>query len=402
MSFCNNKYYNNVKVINMGTVYHGSKTHGLTKLTPHQSTHGTYVYATSDKRIAIVMSKRCGDDATYTLSTNDKGGYDLVERLPGAFDKMFSNDFSLYTLDDSTFKDIHTGFNEVVSEVSVPVQKEEQYPKLIDAINELQEEGLLDVYYYPYRPSNIPSDDMDIIEKLRVNYMERMHKIFTDREIARWIFLHPNLETELRNIGEEQNIEVPSYEEIKKIFIESQARRPEHECYIDNAELIYNIYNNNDKTIKLNDFLLEGFDFNNSKHIKLKNEMKAMPDVSLISGDLEAFIRKNILLSNKDSISNVFAINYNGEYIGMAFINYHPKEDDLEEEIEIGLSILPIYRNLHLGTEIERLLSIKLLEMNPNINYIVARIDSDNEKSIQASKHAGFEYVKDDEYHFNR
>ena len=111
---------------------------------------------------------------------------------------------------------------------------------------------------------------------------------------------------------------------------------------------------------------------------------------------------RNILLSNKDSISNVFAINYNGEYIGMAFINYHPKEDDLEEEIEIGLSILPIYRNLHLGTEIERLLSIKLLEMNPNINYIVARIDSDNEKSIQASKHAGFEYVKDDEYHFNR
>ena len=185
MSFCNNKYYNNVKVINMGTVYHGSKTHGLTELTPHTSTHGTYVYATSDKRIAIVMSKRCGDDATYTLSTNDKGGYDLVERLPGAFDKMFSNDFSLYTLDDSTFKDIHTGFNEVVSEVSVPVQKEEQYPKLIDAINDLQEEGLLDVYYYPYRPSNIPSDDMDIIEKLRVNYMERMHKIFTDREIAR-------------------------------------------------------------------------------------------------------------------------------------------------------------------------------------------------------------------------
>ena len=30
--------------------------------------------------------------------------------------------------------------------------------------------------------------------------MERMHKIFTDREIARWIFLHPNLETELKAV----------------------------------------------------------------------------------------------------------------------------------------------------------------------------------------------------------
>ena len=73
----------------MSYVYHGSKTHGLTELEPRPSTHGTYVYATDDKSIAIIMSKRCGDDATYSLSRNEKGGYDLVERIPGAFNKMF-------------------------------------------------------------------------------------------------------------------------------------------------------------------------------------------------------------------------------------------------------------------------------------------------------------------------
>lgn len=37
---------------------------------------------------------------------------------------MFSNSSSIYTLDDSTFKDIHTGFAEVVSEVGVDISSE--------------------------------------------------------------------------------------------------------------------------------------------------------------------------------------------------------------------------------------------------------------------------------------
>lgn len=39
----------------MEYVYHGSKIHGLEVLTPHESTHGTYVYATKSKEIAIIM-----------------------------------------------------------------------------------------------------------------------------------------------------------------------------------------------------------------------------------------------------------------------------------------------------------------------------------------------------------
>ena len=187
------------------------------------------------------MSKRCGDDATYNLGSNKDGKLDLVERLPHTFEKMFSNKFSLYTLDGKSFKDINIGFNEVVSEEEVPVIKEETYPSLMDAINELVNNNLINIYYYPDRPSYIPDDDSDLIDKIRNIYIKKMHKQYTDREIARWIFLHPNLEDEFRTIAEEQNLKVPSYEEIKEMFINAQKMRPEHEMYIDNALEMYEL-----------------------------------------------------------------------------------------------------------------------------------------------------------------
>ena len=79
----------------MKYVYHGSKISGLKELIPHKSTHGVYVYATKDKEIATIMSKQCGDDATYSLTTSIDGKLDLVERMPRVFEKMFSNPFSL-------------------------------------------------------------------------------------------------------------------------------------------------------------------------------------------------------------------------------------------------------------------------------------------------------------------
>ena len=229
----------------MAYVYHGSKVEGLKVLEPHKSTHGFYVYATVSKEIAIIMSKRCGDDATYSLTTGSDGKLDLVERIPNAFSKMFSNSFSLYLLDDKSFKDIHTGFNEVVSEVSVPVIKEEHYESLMDAIIKLEEDGLINIYYYPNRPSYIPDDDSDLIDKIRNVYIKKLNKKYTDREIARWIFLHPNLESEFRSIAFELNIDIPSYERICEIFELSQMERPEHEMYIDNAKEMYRLMNKN-------------------------------------------------------------------------------------------------------------------------------------------------------------
>lgn len=155
---------------------------------------------------------------------------------------MFSNKFSLYTLDSSLFKNINTGFNEVVSEVKVPVIREEIYASLIDAINKLVNNNLINTYYYPNRPDYIPSDDSDLIDRIRNYYIGKMHKQYTEREIARWIFLHPNLEEELRMIAIEQNINLPSYGEIKERFINDQKERPEHEMYIDNALEMYELY----------------------------------------------------------------------------------------------------------------------------------------------------------------
>ena len=161
----------------MSYVYHGSKTQGLTKLIPHKSTHGIYVYASKSKAIAVIMSKKCGDDATYSLTTSSDGKLDLVERIPHAFDKMFSNEFSLYTLDSSFFHDINTGFNEVVSEYEVPIICEETYGCLMNAINKLVEDELVHIYYYPNRPDYIPVDDYDLIDKIRNLYIDLFGKV---------------------------------------------------------------------------------------------------------------------------------------------------------------------------------------------------------------------------------
>lgn len=78
----------------MGIVYHRSKKHGIKRLEPRKSTHGVYVYATPKKVLALNFSGRCGDDLTYDIghfNTDKNGPWELVENIPGAFEKMFSN-----------------------------------------------------------------------------------------------------------------------------------------------------------------------------------------------------------------------------------------------------------------------------------------------------------------------
>jgi len=225
----------------MEYVYHGSKTHGIKSMEPRPSTHGTYVYATESKAIAIVMSKRCGDDATYSFMRNKEGTYDLIERLPHAFDKSYSNDFSLYTLDATNFKDIKTGFNEVVSDKTEKVVKEEIFPSAMDAIKKLEEEGKIKIYRYPERPDYIPEDDMDLVEKVKYVH-DKLGKMNDAFSFYRWIFLHPNIENEFRKLAKEYNIDLPwNYDEIKNFYVARQQDNPDHECYIDNAEEMYKL-----------------------------------------------------------------------------------------------------------------------------------------------------------------
>ena len=227
----------------MEYVYHGSTTHGIKSLVPHKSTHGTYVYATENKLIATVMSRKYGGDLMYAFGSCDRKVYDLVERIPHAFDKMFDTDFSIYSLDASFFKNIGTGFNEVVSEEEVPVIKEEVYSDLWDEINKYADAGLIKIYRYPDRPEYIPEDDSDLVEKAKRAYERKSDEKEKIGELARVIFYHPNIEEQIREIFENESVKIPSYDEIKEGFISRQEKNPARDYFIDNALENYEYFN---------------------------------------------------------------------------------------------------------------------------------------------------------------
>lgn len=223
----------------MGIVYHGSKTHNLKRLEPRKSTHGTYVYATPDKTLAVHFSARCGDDLTYDIGrfgTEKDGPWELVENIPGAFEKMYSNSSSIYTFSDETFKDIHTGFLEVVSEVGVDVLNEEYCENVYDAIIKLESEGLLKIYRYPNKPEGLKQDGSDILDKWRY-YKNKLNKEFSKDDFDRLVYLHPELldkANELaKEFGYDYYYEASDLIDIFSSRIERQLYRPDHEQYID-------------------------------------------------------------------------------------------------------------------------------------------------------------------------
>lgn len=215
----------------MGIIYHGSSTRGLTRLEPHKSTHGNYLYATKYKELAVIFSSRCGDDCTYALYRNNNDEpWTLVERIPEGFNTMFSNSASIYTLDDSTFKDINTGFSELVSNVGANVISEEFIENVYDKIKELQKNGLIKLYTYPNKPKEIPNDNSDLIEK-----EIKQSKSITRKSFERLILLHPNLMNKINQKLIELNIEPFNKNDLINLFEEAilkQAIYPNYEQYL--------------------------------------------------------------------------------------------------------------------------------------------------------------------------
>lgn len=172
----------------MTSLYHGSSISGMKQLEPHISTHGNFLYATRSKELAIIFSNRAGDDMTFSLfRTSAQEPWQLVERIPNGFPTMFGNSASIYTIDDKSFSDIHTGFDEVVSKVPVMVLNEEKIPNVYQKIQELGESGTIAIYRYPNRPKEIPQDDSDLLNKISRN------ATLPTEQVARLLFLHPNL-----------------------------------------------------------------------------------------------------------------------------------------------------------------------------------------------------------------
>ena len=223
----------------MGILYHGSKTHGIKRLEPRKSTHGNYVYATPYKVLAVHFSGRCGDDLVYSLGhfgSEKEGPFELVENVPGALEKMYSNSSSIYELSDETFKDIHTGFSEVVSEVGVDVIKEEYCPNVYDEIFKLEKEGLLKIYRYPDKPEYLKKDFSDIFDKWRY-YKREFNKTMGQNNFDRLIYLHPNLLEQANELLKEFGIDYQySKNDIVRIFQERINRQLEdltNEQYIE-------------------------------------------------------------------------------------------------------------------------------------------------------------------------
>lgn len=177
----------------MKNLYHGSNKKNLKVLKPHKSTHGSYVYATPYKELAIIFSGRCGDDFTFSLFRNNKyEPWNLVERIPEGFNTMFNNSSSIYTVDDTTFYDIHTGFSELVSKVEVEVKEEEYLSNVYDKVKELAKNNQIKLYNYPNKPESIPSDNSDLIEK-QIMYQQKIKKDVTKKCFERLLLLHPEL-----------------------------------------------------------------------------------------------------------------------------------------------------------------------------------------------------------------
>lgn len=187
-------------------VYHGSSVGSLETITPHKSTHGTYVYASYDKEIATIFAKKCGNDLTYGIGrTNKSEPWTLIERVPGAFEVMFNNPFSLYTLSDESFKDINTHFDEVVSTKEVKVLKEEKYSNVYEALKSLERQGK--VRFISFNPnSEIIHKDIDnMLERYVKGCLQRSNTL-KKRDFEELLFLHPMLLDRVNQYLLEENI----------------------------------------------------------------------------------------------------------------------------------------------------------------------------------------------------
>ena len=221
----------------MEYVYHGSSTHNLNTIYPHESTHGNYVYATTDLVVATIFCKRCGDDVTYALYKAEDGKYNVVELLPHVFELMFNNDASIYTVLGTTFQDYRTGFKEVMSTQPVRVVAEEFIPNVLAELERLNDTGSLHLYRYPNKPLGFNPEEHLIGQRFGT-YL-KIHDAETFKNgLYRLAGYHPELIPRINEELVKNNVDIPPvdfkdllyyYEHQLSAYDEDQT----HERYLD-------------------------------------------------------------------------------------------------------------------------------------------------------------------------
>ncbi len=153
----------------MKYVYHGSSISNLKIIKPNKSTHmKKYVYATPSKAIATIFLSNKGNDLYYYLAGDGiNSKVVLVERKEGMFKEIFNRGVYIYKLDATNFKSGLTSWSaEVVSDKEEKVISKKYIKNVYNELLKLHKKGLIKLYLYPNRPSNIPLDNSDLIPKV--------------------------------------------------------------------------------------------------------------------------------------------------------------------------------------------------------------------------------------------
>lgn len=151
----------------MESVYHGSNIGNITKFKKEKSTHGIEcVYASTSEVIALIYASRAHGDLNFVVALSENGIPYIVERREGLFLRYYNRDGYIYELDGSTFE--HMSFlwdGEVISKKDVTIKNIKHIDNLLEALKEHAKKGEIVLYRYPSRPSFIPLDNSDLIDK---------------------------------------------------------------------------------------------------------------------------------------------------------------------------------------------------------------------------------------------
>ena len=148
-------------------IYHGSSNPNLKVIKANKSTHNVEcIYGAEDKITALLFANSGQKDLDTRIS-NVSGKVELVERRRGILKKLYNREGYLYELDGSSFQHYDYLWSlEVVSfEKELKPLRKITYPNILEEIEKEACKGNLILYRYPNRPSDMPLDNSDLIEK---------------------------------------------------------------------------------------------------------------------------------------------------------------------------------------------------------------------------------------------
>lgn len=153
-------------------VYHGSRNGSIDLIKAHVSTHGKEcIYATENKTVAMLFMGEGKGDLDTVLAVDD-GKIVLVERRAGVLDDNYKHEGYIYELPGFSFRHYDYLWQpEVISfEKSIKPIRKTYYENVLEALENEEREGNLTIYHYPNRPSSIPFDNSDLIDKYIMFY----------------------------------------------------------------------------------------------------------------------------------------------------------------------------------------------------------------------------------------